>query len=109
MTELDLLDDSVARIIHYYELVTDDPIDNLLLLGRINRVDVACPMKLSLAPIITFTPVKHFIDVDCLVATLILVETLVPRFDFRGFWVVATVSHLCHRVILLTPIAPDQV
>jgi hypothetical protein len=62
-----------------------------------------------LTPVITFAPIEYLVDVDCLIATLILIEAVVTYLHLWGLWVVSTITHLSDWVIFLTSVTPDQV
>lgn len=106
---LESLDNVAARIIKNDQLVRDDSIDDFLLFARIDTVDVTEAVQLGLTAIFKFAAIKHFIDIYCLVAAFVLVESLLAKFNFWGFRMETAIIHLCDRVVLLTAVTPDQV
>ena len=73
LLKFDRVDEGASRVFENYQLVSNDAVDDLLLFGFLYVVNVASLVQLCLAPVITFLPVQHLVDVGLLFAASVLV------------------------------------
>jgi len=101
-----------ARIVHYYQLVRNYSVNDALFFVLTHGVDRAGAMQLRLASTFAFRAVKNFVNILRFTAAFKLIHTRSPPkpaacFHFRGFGMIATVTHLSYWVELLTSLAPN--
>lgn len=89
-----------------------DALNDLLLLVRVNRKNVACAVQLGLTATYSFASVKNLVDIRGFPTALILVDSSSSSaacFDLWWFRVVPAVTHLGNGIVLLTTVAADKV
>lgn len=52
-----------SRIVHDYQLMTYNSLDNVLFFIWVHSVDVTCPVQLSFAAAFALGTIKHLVDV----------------------------------------------
>ena len=89
------------------------PVDDLLLFGLRHVIDRSSTMQLGLTAVFAFLAIKHLINVDCLSAAAVFIGALEGsvqiHLDLGRDFVVSAVAHFGYGIVLLAPVALQQV